>query len=46
MSDQATQSLMREIDQRDLVLALKGAVEPVRILAQVYQLVEQDTIER
>ena len=46
LSDQATQSLMREIDQRDLVLALKGAVEPVRILAQVYQLVEQDTIER
>lgn len=30
LSDQATQSLMREIDQRDLVLALKGAVEPVR----------------
>ena len=50
LSDQATQSLMREIDQRDLVLALKGAVEPVldaqvRILAQVYELVEQGTIE-
>ena len=50
LSDQATQSLMREIDQRDLVLALKGAVEPVldaqaRILAQVYQLVEEGTIE-
>ena len=68
MSDQATQSLMREIDQRDLVLALKGAVEPVqtfmseeiglvrcgpeqvldaqvRIPTQVYELVEQGTIE-